>query len=583
MITHVRHPAGSLLRRSAAVLLIATLSVLFAGCSREPYQASYAAAAVDQQIDWHQARLLAVQDAGRCKSLESFARESFATITGREHLPGLSPLASLLEWLFHLEAYVDTPIVKVGSQGLRVRLADQLSEDKRQRFLNDKRLTLRELFESGIEAVLTELERQPRKGRAVGRVRNAQTLAVQLGAFLTIVPQPGGDDVAPWHTPDNVLGTLTDAQLAQLGFSRSALPAEARQPIINLDPDTALELTVTWASLRAGWLAHDAASVQKYLDRLCDLLPTLAETGVYPAPSQLSAEARYYSLHKLTFGWVVYFLAFLFSIWALATGLRTARFITTALLLVGLALHAYGLGLRWYILDRIPVANMFEAVVASAWIGIIIALIVDWYRRTPVLLTAASVTGFSALLAGAYVLPGSELGTIPAILDDIQLRIHTVLIIASYALIFLAAVVAACYLLGFYLRPAAASAGVSTAAAGGNVAINAGGNEPDLPRWLNDIDASHMTIVNLVFVLLFLGTITGAWWADYSWGRPWGWDPKEVFALNTWLVYAVLVHVRFVVRRRGLWTAWLSLLGCTMMAFNWFFVNFFIASVHSYV
>ncbi len=86
-----------------------------------------------------------------------------------------------------------------------------------------------------------------------------------------------------------------------------------------------------------------------------------------------------------------------------------------------------------------------------------------------------------------------------------------------------------------------------------------------------------------MFVLLFVGGIVlGAWWADYSWGRPWGWDPKEVFALNTWIIYAILLHLRFVVRDRGLWTAWLSIAGCIMMGFNWFFVNFFIASVHSY-
>jgi ABC-type transport system involved in cytochrome c biogenesis permease subunit len=71
-------------------------------------------------------------------------------------------------------------------------------------------------------------------------------------------------------------------------------------------------------------------------------------------------------------------------------------------------------------------------------------------------------------------------------------------------------------------------------------------------------------------------------WADFSWGRPWGWDPKETFALNTWLIYAVLLHVRYVVRNKGLWTAWLSIAGCAMMLFNWFVVNYYIVGLHSY-
>jgi ABC-type transport system involved in cytochrome c biogenesis permease subunit len=62
----------------------------------------------------------------------------------------------------------------------------------------------------------------------------------------------------------------------------------------------------------------------------------------------------------------------------------------------------------------------------------------------------------------------------------------------------------------------------------------------------------------------------------------WGWDPKEVFALNTWLVYAILIHVRLLVRNKGYWTAWLSLAGCGMMAFNWWVVNFYIVGLHSY-
>ena len=103
-----------------------------------------------------------------------------------------------------------------------------------------------------------------------------------------------------------------------------------------------------------------------------------------------------------------------------------------------------------------------------------------------------------------------------------------------------------------------------------------------MPEWLKQIDWCHLIILNLVFVMLFVGTILGAVWADYSWGRPWGWDPKEVFALNTWLVYAVLIHVRFFVANKGVWTAWLSIAGCLMMAFNWWFVNFFIVGLHSY-
>jgi cytochrome c-type biogenesis protein CcsB len=306
----------------------------------------------------------------------------------------------------------------------------------------------------------------------------------------------------------------------------------------------------------------------------------------YPAPSQLRAEARYYAAGKFTYGWLLYFVAFVASIFALVTGWRAPWWITLVLILGGLSVHVYGMGLRWYILGRIPVANMFEAVVGSAALGIGLVLLVELVMRSRVLLVGASALGFAALVAGQYVLPGSELGVIPGILDDIQLRVHTVLIIWAYALIFVAAIVAIVYLIGYAVATSRRNAPAQAVSAGGAELSSpvAGADANALPAWLNNIDWAHFIIINILFVFLFVGGIVlGAWWADYSWGRPWGWDPKEVFALNTWLIYAILLHTRIVVRRPGLWTAWLSIAGCIMMCFNWFFVNFFISSVHSYV
>jgi ABC-type transport system involved in cytochrome c biogenesis permease subunit len=405
--------------------------------------------------------------------------------------------------------------------------------------------------------------------------------------------------------------------------------------------------------------------------------------------------------------------------------------LTMGLLLVALALHAYGVGLRWYIVGHVPLASMFEAIVGSAALAIAGVMVIELFYKTRIFLVGASAAGFMALVVAGYVLPATglsstDLTAMMGILDHIQLRIHTVLITGSYALIFVAAIIAAVYLYGHYLRANplwVIEAGASVAGAGtalwlvplasaqgvfgilggavlsvvltssvylallaalvlptcaltrgfaivkdklldvrivaivgvlwvvsravaalwpaeftplptvgkytvpvgilgialpgaiallvrllrqengtapqGSPEIDGGGSalRPILagaapgdeqrgdavPQWLNDLDWSHLIILNLVFVMLFVGgVIMGAMWADQSWGRPWGWDPKEVFALNTWIIYAILLHIRHIVRNRGLWTAWLSVAGCAMMAFNWFFVNYYISSIHSY-
>lgn len=95
-------------------------------------------------------------------------------------------------------------------------------------------------------------------------------------------------------------------------------------------------------------------------------------------------------------------------------------------------------------------------------------------------------------------------------------------------------------------------------------------------------DGATMVLMELSFITLWTGLVMGAIWADHSWGRPWGWDPKEVFALNTFLIFLILVHVRLKVRDKGLWTAVLAVVGFEVMMFNWIVVNFVISGLHSY-
>jgi len=95
-------------------------------------------------------------------------------------------------------------------------------------------------------------------------------------------------------------------------------------------------------------------------------------------------------------------------------------------------------------------------------------------------------------------------------------------------------------------------------------------------------DAATMVLVELSFIMLWTGLVMGAIWADHSWGRPWGWDPKEVFALNTFIIFLILIHVRLKVRDKAFWTAVLAVIGFEVMMFNWIVVNFIITGLHSY-
>jgi ABC-type transport system involved in cytochrome c biogenesis permease subunit len=714
------------------------LALPLAACADDPLIASEKAAGIDARIDWSHGRLIAVQDGGRYKTLDSFARESMSEMTGDEHLPGLSPMASLFEWLFNRPAYADEPLIVIKAKGVRVHLSAHMPAGVRDRIQETGRMTPRELDDPTVQNRIRELEPMAPMVTAMRRVRNAEVVARALERLMNIVPTPVGSKDAPWHTIDDLRANLP-AELQAAGTFGGAMAVDpgATGPIPGLSEQQAVTVLARWAGLWKGWREADAEKVQANLDGLAAALPTLAAEGVYPAEPQRAAEASYYAWGKFTWGYWFYLLGLIVAIPALVTHWRAFWAVSMLFLVVAMAVHAVGIGLRWYILGRIPVANMFEAIVGSAWIGIAVALALECRYKTRIALIAANATGFLALVLAGYVVPGGgTLTAIMGILDDVMLRIHTVLIIASYALIFLASVIAVIYLFGYYFHksalrsaefsavcgafgfvlfllcgwvfepvlgmsgewvkseahakafslvavaaavglaavarsdvasrmiavlvgaflisltlaigshgfangmawimiavgaawsignlagyyanepvPVAAAArqrSVSLALAGGGsmahgLSMSGGatgggpvgggwnGDKPllagglpedvanrELPAWLRHTDWCHLIILNMVFVMLFVGTILGAVWADYSWGRPWGWDPKEVFALNTWIIYVILIHVRFVTVNRGLWTAWLSVAGCLMMAFNWCFVNFYIVGLHSY-
>ena len=145
------------------------------------------------------------------------------------------------------------------------------------------------------------------------------------------------------------------------------------------------------------------------------------------------------------------------------------------------------------------------------------------------------------------------------ILSEFWLRVHTSCVVSSYGIIGLGGLMSVAYLL---------------------MRIGLRYDDPRCLAW----DRTTFAITALAAVVLWVGLVLGAVWAAVSWGRPWGWDPKEVFALLTWVVFIILVHLRVVVsvEQRGLATAWTSLAAMVVMIFNWYWVNVRLAGLHSY-
>ncbi len=145
------------------------------------------------------------------------------------------------------------------------------------------------------------------------------------------------------------------------------------------------------------------------------------------------------------------------------------------------------------------------------------------------------------------------------ILSEFWLRVHTSCIIASYGLISLGGLMSLTYLIMRIWLP---------------------WNDPRSEAW----DRTTFAIDTVAMLVLWVGLVLGAVWAAVSWGRPWGWDPKEVFALLTWVVFIGLIHLRVAMppQKRGVATAVVAIAAFVVMVFNWYWVNVQLAGLHSY-
>jgi cytochrome c-type biogenesis protein CcsB len=235
---------------------------------------------------------------------------------------------------------------------------------------------------------------------------------------------------------------------------------------------------------------------------------------------------------------------------------------------------------------------MFEAVTTAAWMGGLFGILMECLvRRTSmkyVFSLGAAMAAMVALLAvRLYPLElNPHISNKMPVLHDIWLYIHVNFIIFSYCLIFVAAVSASIYLIRRLIQKCNGTDGTNDYARAGGAAtlveVRSGNKQALSTNMGSVLDGATMVLVELAFILLWTGIAMGAIWADHSWGRPWGWDPKEVFALNTFLIFVLLIHTRMKVKDKGLWTAWFALIGCAVMLFNWIIINFTISGLHSY-
>ncbi|QDV15980.1 Cytochrome c biogenesis protein CcsA [Gimesia panareensis] len=297
----------------------------------------------------------------------------------------------------------------------------------------------------------------------------------------------------------------------------------------------------------------EVSDYQRWLNRNSAALP---HTNL----NKIDFEAFYDHFEPCYYSAVLYLFAFVLVCSSFLFGLRALGSAAFWLIVLTFVVHTFALIARIYISGRPPVTNLYSSAVFIGWGAVLAGIVIERINRLGIGNLLASVAGFSTLLI-AHMLAGDgdTMSVLQAVLDtQFWLATHVVCITLGYAATFVAGLLGLFYILWGTCTPR------MTTAAG------------------KEIIRMLYGVLCFAIILSFFGTVLGGLWADDSWGRFWGWDPKENGALIIVLWNALVLHARWggMVKDRGM--AILAIGGNIVTSWSWFGVNELGVGLHSY-
>jgi ABC-type transport system involved in cytochrome c biogenesis permease subunit len=390
------------------------------------------------------------------------------------------------------------------------------------------------LFLSEVGTALVEVKKQDRgesfNQAAIDSASSRMRIVAEWSPMTEVYTTPSTEGADGWRKlPDSLI---------------DAIDQQALHPA-----------TLTYSRLGDAYRAEDAAAFNSALQNYHDWLLKNRSSLV----KKSSSEALFNTIAPFYLCMVLYVITLLCAVvsWlGQGTALRRAAF---RVLLIGLALHTLGLVTRMILEGRPPVTNLYSSAIFIGWGAIILSTLLELFHRNAIGTAVASAIGFATLLIAHHLsLSGDTLEMMRAVLDtNFWLATHVVVITLGYASTFLAGTLASFYL----VRRAC-----------GNIPKSAA------------ISLRGMVYGVICFATLasFVGTVLGGIWADQSWGRFWGWDPKENGALLIVIWNAILLHARRggMIRERGMMV--MAVFGNIVTSWSWFGTNMLGIGLHSY-
>ena len=492
---------------------------------------------------------LAVQEHGRKKPFTTFAHEMLLELSGHatytlENADGtkttLSPEQVILDLWFKPDGWDDRPLIMINFLELKQRLG--VAQDRKLFSFNDL-IKVPALMDMLDEA---HKQRQAGKGDTLAAVlKEAEQLGQRMQLFRdleqgqkeTVVPNAKSENATwfPVSSPDSGAG---------LNYLRG-------------------EASSSFMSWMQDWSDGDTA---KFNAQTFDVVRSLRAVApqFYPSADTLRFEHTYMVVDPFMWAWIIYFCALLVLLLTAIWAQRPGYLATWALTLIGMAFEVYGFASRIIIAGRPPVTDLYETVIWVSFIGMVFAVILEAVYRKRYFLYAGLPAAILTLIVADSdsTILDSSINPLTAVLrNNMWLTIHVLSIVSSYAAFLLTAVL-------------------------GHIALVMTFWGKRYAKAQAEVHYFIYRAMQIGILLIATGTILGGVWAYYSWGRFWGWDPKETWALITLLFYLALVHGRLAGWVKGFGLAVGSVLCFLSVMMSWYGVNFILGqngkSLHSY-
>ena len=492
---------------------------------------------------------LVIQDAGgRMKPAHTFASELVRKVSQTETLHNMKPSQVLLSIIENSRLWYEVPAVYLEKQNLKIReklgLADTVKYARLSDFFTNRGdYKIREqVTEAQKKKIQNKFEQDLIKiDRRVGLLYSAIG-----GGILKIFPIPN-DENNKWVSQPETFSTK-GFKASDTVFVRKSLPLYVQL-------------------LQTAKKTNDYSKANQVLEGIKKYQKTYG-AEIYPSDNKIELEIAYnrYNIFKklIRYYGLASLLLIVFVIAQIFSTKKWISYVVKALIgfvILLFLMHTAGLIARWYISGNAPWSNAYESIIYVAFTTMLFGFYLG--RKSALTIAATTfVTSIILFVAGMNWLD-PEIANLQPVLNSWWLLVHVSIIVASYGPLTLGMILGifALFLMLFTTK----------------------NNKKKMDVNIKEITIINEMAVTVGVVMLTIGNFLGGMWANESWGRYWGWDPKETWALISIMIYAFVLHMRLIPGLRGRYTfnLWTVIAYASIMM-TYFGVNFYLSGLHSY-